>query len=202
MAKKKDAPIDPLSPKQRRFVTAYISNGRDATKAYIKAGYSKNGAAQSAARLLKNAKIAEELSRVAVAAIKETEATQEWVLNQWMAVAKGTVADVLEIDDLGAAKLKKLDSLSSEQLALISSVKMGEGGFPAEVKLNDRLKALDALSKITGLYEKDNKQRNPGGADEDIGEIGDARIINVARRFGWLLKQAARAQAEDLEDAE
>ena len=45
-----------LSARQEKFARTFVS-GLSATAAYIKAGYSKNGAAQSAERLLRNAEI-------------------------------------------------------------------------------------------------------------------------------------------------
>jgi phage terminase small subunit len=37
------ATIKPLSPKQQLFVDEYMRDGRNATQAYIAAGYSPNG---------------------------------------------------------------------------------------------------------------------------------------------------------------
>lgn len=46
-----------LSPKHKRFVAEYLKD-LNATQAYIRAGYSENGAGQSAEKLLKNPEIA------------------------------------------------------------------------------------------------------------------------------------------------
>jgi phage terminase small subunit len=76
-----------LTPKQRRFVNEYCVD-ENATRAYIRAGYSEDGAGQAAHKLLKNAEIqeaiAERMEELAVAA----SITPEWVVGQWAAIAK------------------------------------------------------------------------------------------------------------------
>ena len=75
-----------LTPKQRRFVNEYCVD-ENATQAAIRAGYSENGAGQSAHKLLKTAEIqeaiAERMEELAVAA----GITPEWVVAQWAKIA-------------------------------------------------------------------------------------------------------------------
>ena len=47
-----------LTGKQRAFVAAYLSNGFNATKAAVKAGYAPDSAHVEVCRLLRNAKVA------------------------------------------------------------------------------------------------------------------------------------------------
>lgn len=75
-----------LTPKQRRFVNEYCVD-ENATQAYIRAGYSPEGAGPSAHALLKNPKvkdaIAERMEECAVAA----SVTPEMVLREWAKIA-------------------------------------------------------------------------------------------------------------------
>lgn len=75
-----------LTPKQRRFVNEYCVD-ENATQAAIRAGYSENGAGQTAHNLLKITEIqeaiAERMEDVAVAA----GITPEWVVAQWAKIA-------------------------------------------------------------------------------------------------------------------
>ena len=75
-----------LTPKQRRFVNEYCVD-ENATRAAIRAGYSENGAGQTAHNLLKLTEIqeaiAERMEEVAVAA----GITPEWVVAQWAKIA-------------------------------------------------------------------------------------------------------------------
>ena len=61
-----------LSPRHQRFCQEYAL-GHNATQAYIRAGYSKKGAAQSAERLLRKAEIRSEVDRC----LKEQEAIRQ-----------------------------------------------------------------------------------------------------------------------------
>ncbi len=75
-----------LTPKQRRFVNEYCVD-ENATQAYIRAGYSQEGAGQAAHKLLKSAEITaavkERMADVAVAA----SITPEMVLREWAKIA-------------------------------------------------------------------------------------------------------------------
>lgn len=85
-----------LTPKQRRFVNEYCVD-ENATRAYIRAGYSPEGAGPSAHALLKNPKvkdaIAERMEEVAVAA----SITPEMVLAQWRKIAFADPNDLVDV---------------------------------------------------------------------------------------------------------
>ncbi len=52
-----------LNPKQEAFAQAF-SSGLNATQAYIRAGYSENGASQGAERLLRNVEISQRIEEL------------------------------------------------------------------------------------------------------------------------------------------
>lgn len=52
----------PLNPRQRAFVREYLKD-KNATRAYIAAGYGRKGAQQSSSRLLSNAVVKEAVAR-------------------------------------------------------------------------------------------------------------------------------------------
>jgi phage terminase small subunit len=85
-----------LTPKQRRFVNEYCVD-ENATQAAIRAGYSENGAGQTAHNLLKlpeiKAAIAERMEELAVAA----SITPEWVVAQWAAIAKADSNELSQV---------------------------------------------------------------------------------------------------------
>ncbi len=85
-----------LTPKQRRFVNEYCVD-ENATQAYIRAGYSPEGAGPSAHALLKNPKvkdaIAERMEEVAVAA----SVTPEMIVREWYKIAFADPNDLVQI---------------------------------------------------------------------------------------------------------
>lgn len=85
-----------LTPKQRRFVNEYCVD-ENATRAAIRAGYSENGAGQTAHNLLKITEIqeaiAERMEELAVAA----SITPEWVVGQWAKIATADPNSIVQV---------------------------------------------------------------------------------------------------------
>jgi phage terminase small subunit len=75
-----------LSDKQIRFAREYCVDF-NATKAYIRAGYSENGAGESAHKLLNNAQIQEYVEEQKRQLAALAEATGSLVLREWLDVA-------------------------------------------------------------------------------------------------------------------
>ena len=75
-----------ISRKQRVFLEEYLKDF-NATQAYIRAGYSENGARQSASRLLSNADIKAELQRM----MKANRMTPEEIVSRYEAMVDGDI---------------------------------------------------------------------------------------------------------------
>lgn len=138
-----------LNEKQKRFVSEYIID-LNAKQAAIRAGYSPKGAEPQASRLLSNAKIQIEIAKAMEDRGKRTGITQDRVLAELSAIAFAKATDYAEIDDDGAVKIKATASLTDEQKKAIAGIKEGANGV--EVKLVDKIKALEMLSRHLGLF--------------------------------------------------
>lgn len=68
-----------LNPKQERFCQEYIID-LNATQAYIRAGYSENGAGQGAERMLKNVEVYARVEELQKARIEKLQVNQDWVV--------------------------------------------------------------------------------------------------------------------------
>lgn len=86
-----------LKGKQRRFVEEYLID-LNATKAYIRAGYSEKGAQQAAFKLLSNAVIAEVLGEAQKERSERAEITQDWVIERLKVIAN------LDIEKIAGSK--------------------------------------------------------------------------------------------------
>lgn len=71
---------DKLTPKQRAFVAEYLKD-RNATQAAIRAGYSPDGAGQTAHNLLKKTEIAAAVEQREQAVAEKCGITAEFILN-------------------------------------------------------------------------------------------------------------------------
>lgn len=162
-----------LNEKQTRFVEEYLID-LNATQAAIRAGYSPQTAEQIAYQLLQKTSVKNAIARAKAERSRRTGITQDRVLQELARVAFLNPAEVL---NLNTAEV--LASAEEDNIRVISGVKVKyvphkdydeegeiviETAIEREVKLCDKLKALDMLCKHLGLYDKDKP-----GDDEDEG---------------------------------
>ena len=138
-----------LNEKQKRFISEYIID-LNAKQAAIRAGYSPKGAEPQASRLLSNAKIQVEIAKAMEDRGKRTGITQDRVLVELSAIAFAKATDYVEVDDDGLVKIKPTAGLTDEQKSAIAGIKKGANGI--EIKLVDKTKALEMLSRHLGLF--------------------------------------------------
>jgi phage terminase small subunit len=139
-----------LTPKQKRFVDEYLID-LNATQAAVRAGYSKKTAYSTGQRLLKKVEVQEMVQKRNLDRERRTEITQDRVLQELASIgfAKGT--DYASIDSTGRVALKSTDSLTTQQKAAVISIKETQSGV--EVKIADKVKALELLGKHLGLFD-------------------------------------------------
>ena len=158
-----------LNEKQKRVVSEYIID-LNAKQAAIRAGYSPKGAEPQASRLLSNAKIQVEIAKAMEDRGKRTGITQDRVLAELSAIAFAKATDYVEVDDDGSVKIKPTAELTEEQKKAIASIKEGANGI--EIKLTDKTKALEMLSRHLGLFnDKLNVNVEAIEIIDDIGEL-------------------------------
>lgn len=158
-----------LNEKQKRFVSEYIID-LNAKQAAIRAGYSPKGAEPQASRLLSNAKIQVEIAKAMEDRGKRTGITQDRVLAELSAIAFAKATDYVEVDDNGIVRIKPTAELTDEQKKAIASIKEGANGI--EIKLTDKTKALEMLSRHLGLFnDKLNVNVEAIEIIEDIGDL-------------------------------
>ena len=76
--------------------------------------------------------------------------TGERVLRELAAIGFSRVTDYMEIAD-GQLTIRDTQGLSEAQQAAVASMERGTGGV--KIKFHDKLRALEMLGKVTGLYE-------------------------------------------------
>jgi len=143
-----------------------VAKGEDATAAYIAAGYSKNGAQPSAARLLSkamvSARVEEIKENIAKIATEKTAITKAWVLDQ-----------LVEIVAMAKAAEPVLDS---------------DGNPIGEYKQNLAAgnKALELIGKEKGMFVE-RKEIRTGPLEELRDESLDNIIAKKAKELGLTL---------------
>lgn len=172
---------DKLTAKQRRFVDEYLVDF-NATQAAIRAGYSAKTARAAAARTLSNVSIRTEIARRQRDLQVRTEVSQDRVVKELMRVAFADMADYAQVrsypvvnkDGIEVVKqlvtFTKTSALTDDQRASVASIKQGVNGI--EVKLWDKLKALELLGRHIGMF---NDKLEVKGAIDIASVLAEAR---------------------------
>jgi phage terminase small subunit len=158
---------DDLTDKQRLFCIYYIKYF-NATKAYQKAYECEYTTAMvNGSRLLRNAKISDEIDRLKAEQANELKIDVRDVLQKYIDIAFADITDFVEFGretvtdaetglEYEVNKVKFKDS-SEVDGTIITEVKQGRDGV--SVKLADKMKALEMLSKYFDLLSENDKKR-------------------------------------------
>lgn len=165
LAKDKDG----LTPKQRKFVEAYLDDPlRNATKAYESVYKSRGGAATtSACQTLKLPHVAAFIDKLTArtreAAEKKHKISQDWLTEQYLKIVNFDARRLF--DDEG--RLKRIVDLDDDTAYVISAVDVSITrlqGRPADevieevtrkVRMLDKIKALESLGRHVGYFNED-----------------------------------------------
>lgn len=167
------AHLSGLKPKPRAFAVEYLKD-KNATQAYIRAGYSARGnsAEVNAARLLRNAQVSAAIAKAEqemLAKVQEdTGITLERTLRE---IARGAFHDPRRFFDESGG-LKQIVDLDDDTAAALAGFDVTELnadgaviGYVKKIKLGDRKGYLDMLMKHLGGYKVDNDQKGKSAAD-------------------------------------
>ena len=181
MTNKTDKPSD-LTGKQQAFVAAYLSNGFNATKAAVEAGYAPDSAHVEGSRLLRNAKV-----QAAIAsAFQEKGVAPETIQILLSSIAFD--ADIADFEPWINGE-KTLDQLRAEGVdtRAVKSATVNPRTESRKIELHDRLASLKELGRILGLVTSKHEH----GLTVNIPRLKDTRE--------WLAEQAEIARVEQSE---
>lgn len=142
-----------MTKKQKRFVEEYLID-LNATQAAIRAGYSPDSAGQIGEQNLKKLEISNAISKAMAERSKRTGINADRVILELAKIALANMADVVDTD---TAAVKP--GASSYDTAAIQSVKVKKSSsnsgtmIEREVRMMDKLKALELLGKHLGMYQ-------------------------------------------------
>lgn len=139
-----------LSDKQRRFIQEYLID-LNATAAAKRAGYSAKTAEAIGYENLRKPQIAEEIRKRQEKLQSKLEITQETVLRELAAVAFANGTDFAAINRDGSVSLTPTSELSEQKKKAVASIK--EGQYGTEIKLYDKVRALELLGRHLGVFD-------------------------------------------------
>lgn len=156
-----------ITEKQKKFVEEYLID-LNATQAAIRAGYSVKNAGKIGHELLEKTRISNEVTKKIAERSRRTGINADRVLIELAKIAFVNADDVIESKD---ATLK--ENASRDDLAAIQSIKVktfGEDGVEREIKLADKIKALDMLGRHLGMW---NDKLQVSGMEEEQKKLAD-----------------------------
>lgn len=148
-----------LTPRQERFVREYLICN-NATEAARRAGFSRSNPHSAGHRMLHHPLVAEAIERGRAASMARTLITRERTLAEYAALAYAELGAIADWDS-ETFVLKAKDAISAEDRAAIGAiVETRSGTLSAAIDMRAKLKALDALARYLGLFEKGATEKN------------------------------------------
>lgn len=193
--------MDKLTAKQRRFCDEYLVD-LNATSAAIRAGYSERTAEQIGYQLLQKTSVQKQIKQRMDDRSKRIELSQDFVINELMAIASVKATDYAHIVEKAAmaeidGKMVQLydvngnpvmyktvepvltEELTDIQKKALSVIKKGRDGF--EIKPYDKVRVLELLGRHLGMWS--NKDEND--------------IVEQQARIEKVKAETARIKEED-----
>lgn len=141
-----------LTEKQQRFIDEYLID-LNATQAAIRAGYSVKTAREQASQNLTKLNIQQAISEKMAERSKRTGVNQDRVVMELAKIAFVNAADVIDSDDATIKAGATADDTAAIQSVKVKVIPTKEGeGVEREIRLNDKLKALELLGKHLGMW--------------------------------------------------
>lgn len=153
-----------LTERQRRFCDEYLIDF-NGTQAYYRAGYNAKRdvvAANGSRNLLANPDVQAYIQARQAEIRKQTDITRERVLRELAAIGFSDVTDYIQVsgNENPNVIIRPTDDIPVEKRAALAGIKQGRYGI--EIKLHDKLRALEQISRIMG-YIREIGDHQPEG---------------------------------------
>jgi phage terminase small subunit len=149
--------------RRRLFVEAFVANGGNATEAAKAAGYSAASARYQGSKLLADPNVSQQIAARSEKLAKKYELTADLVTRSIVqeltfdpAKLYGPDGKLLQISELPEDVRMALQSVEFEQIGSLDAPV-----YVRKVKFAPKAQAREQAMKHLGMFERDNKQRNP-----------------------------------------
>ncbi len=147
----KTTELKPLTARQQRFVEEYLID-LNATQAAIRAGYSPATSNEQGAQLLANLSVRARIDIALAERSKRTGVNADIVIQELAKIARVNPIDVID-PDTGKIKVNSADDMAAIASVKVKVTPMKNGdAVEREVKMADKLKALELLGKHLGMF--------------------------------------------------
>ena len=144
-----------MTEKQKKFADEYLIdlNATRAYKAAYKSVKNDNSAMAGASRMLRNVKVAAYIEEKIAERSERTEIKQDDVVKELAKIGFAQITDYVEVQNINGFEkviIKPTDEIEKEKIGAIAGIKEGRNGI--EIKMNDKVKALELLGKHLGMF--------------------------------------------------
>lgn len=150
-----------LTDRQKVFCEEYLID-LNATQAAIRAGYSPATANRIGSRLLTNVVIRARIEKAMAERSKRTGINADRVLRELARIAFVNAADVIDFQTATIVSGASEDDTAAIASFSVKTIPTADGeGIEREIRLFDKLKALELLGKHLGLFNNDPEVNTP-----------------------------------------
>lgn len=145
----------------RKFAREYFVSGFDWERAFLAAGW--RPIRSNLSRVLDKPVVRDELEKLSAIARQKIEAEGFDCTGAWLELAVSNITEFLEQDENGTIRVGNIMSMDPAKQRQIRKVKVDrrivtkddvtEEYVNTEIELFDKIKPLDALSRIQGIYQ-------------------------------------------------
>lgn len=161
-----------MTDKQERFCEEYLVD-LNATQAAIRAGYSPQTASDIGSENLRKPQIRARIDRALAVQSKRTGVTADRVVRELAKVAFANSQDVVNYDDATVKADAARDDTAAIASVRVKTIPTKDGdGVEREVKMHDKLKALELLGRRLGLFT-DNVNLSGEGVVQIVDDVPD-----------------------------
>jgi phage terminase small subunit len=158
--KREAVDMEKLTDRQKVFCREYLID-LNASKAAVRAGYRPQNARICACKLMARPLIKAEIKKLMREREKRLNIAAEDIIKELMIIAKANAADFVQVTtrkgrdsegnptEVSMVRIKPTDEIDSEKIAALAGVRQRVCGV--EVKLYDKLKAIELLMRHLGL---------------------------------------------------
>ena len=142
-----------MTKKQKRFVEEYLID-LNATQAAIRAGYSPSSANAIGTENLAKPCISAAVNKALAERSRRTGINADRVVKELARIAFVKITDVVHTDDVTIRQDASEDDLAAVQSVKVKTMDSDKGSSEErEVKLNDKIRALELLGKHLGMWD-------------------------------------------------
>lgn len=184
-----DVPADVIATRlaRRRLFARHLASCNNGAKAARLAGTPVVSAANQAWRWMQEPEVQAMVAEARAERAAKLNVTEERIIEIIASIANGDVREVVKWDASGVSIVHDSDTLTDDEAMMVAGIvvkertdKEGNTTVTTDVKLQDRLRAVDMLARIKSMYRDKVDIEVTGGVADEMAELRRRRAERLA----------------------